>query len=100
MSRRIIAGVAVLGALTLGLTACGSSPKPTSGGGSAATELTLETNPIGDYTDNFNPFVSTSTGDTENTTGLVYEPLLQWNITKPDSYAPWLAESYTWNSTG
>jgi hypothetical protein len=37
MSRRIIAGVAVLGALSLGLTACGSSPKPTSGGGSAST---------------------------------------------------------------
>ena len=99
MSRRIIAGVAVFGALSLGLTACGSSPKPTSGG-SAATTLTLETNPIGDYTDNFNPFVSTSTGDTENTTGLVYEPLLQWNITKPNAYTPWLADSYQWNATG
>ena len=100
MSRRIIAGVALLGALSLGLTACGSSPKPTTGGGSAATELTLETNPIGDYTDNFNPFVSTSTGDSENTTGLVYEPLLQWNITKSNSYTPWLAKSFAWNATG
>jgi len=99
MSRRIIAGVAVFGALSLGLTACGSSPKPTSSG-SAATTLTLETNPIGDYTDNFNPFVSTSTGETENTSDLVYEPLLQWNITKPDSYTKWLADSYSWNSTG
>jgi peptide/nickel transport system substrate-binding protein len=99
MSRRIIAGVAVLGALSLGLTACGSSPKPTSSG-TAATTLTMETNPIGPYTDNFNPFDSTSTGDTENTTGLVYEPLLQWNITKPNSYTPWLASSFTWNSTG
>lgn len=99
MSRRIIAGVSVLGALTLGLTACGSSPKPTSAG-SAATTLTLETNPIGDYTDNFNPFVSTSTGNTENTTGLVYEPLLQWNITQANASTPWLADSYTWNSTG
>lgn len=100
MSRRIIAGVAVLGALTLGLTACGSSPKPNNSGGGASTELTLETNPVGPYTDNFNPFVSTSTGNTENTTNLVYEPLLQWNITKPDSYTPWLADSYSWNSTG
>jgi peptide/nickel transport system substrate-binding protein len=99
MSRRIIAGVAVIGALSLGLTACGSSPKPTSSG-TAKTTLTMETNPIGDYTDNFNPFVSTSTGDSENTTGLVYEPLLQWNITKPNSYTPWLADSFTWNSTG
>jgi peptide/nickel transport system substrate-binding protein len=99
MSRRIITGVAVLGALTLGLTACGSSPKPSSAS-SASTTLTLETNPIGDYTDNFNPFVSTSTGDTENTTGLVYEPLLQWNITAANSSTPWLADSYSWNSTG
>lgn len=99
MSRRIITGVAVLGALSLGLAACGSSPKPSSAG-SASTTLTLETNPIGDYTDNFNPFVSTSTGDTENTTGLTYEPLLQWNITAANSYTPWLADSYSWNSTG
>ena len=99
MSRRIIAGAAVLGALSLALTACGSSPKPSSSG-SAATTLTMETNPIGDYTDNFNPFVSTSTGNTENTTGLVYEPLLQWNITQSNSYTPWLADSYSWNSTG
>ena len=99
MSRRIIAGVAAVGALSLGLTACGSSPKPNNGG-SAATTLTLETNPVGDYTDNFNPFVSTSTGNTENTTGLVYEPLLQWNITQSNSYTPWLADSYSWNSSG
>ena len=99
MSRRIIAGAAVLGALSLALTACGSSPKPSSSG-SAATTLTMETNPIGDYTDNFNPFVSTSTGNTENTTGLVYEPLLQWNITQSNSYTPWLADSFAWNSTG
>lgn len=89
----------MLGALSLGLTACGSSPKPTSSG-TAATTLTMETNPIGDYTDNFNPFVSTSTGNTENTTGLVYEPLMQWNITQANASTPWLADSYTWNSTG
>lgn len=100
MSRRIIAGVSMLGALTLGLTACGSSPKPSSSGTSASNTLTMETNPIGNYTDNFNPFVSTSTGNSENTTGLVYEPLMQWNITKANASTPWLADSYTWNSTG
>lgn len=33
-------------------------------------------------------------------TGLIYEPLLQFNLTKPPQYYPWLATSYTWGNGG
>jgi len=96
---RAAAGAAALVALALTASACGSSPKPASAAKSSKT-LTIESAPVSPFTDNFNPFVQTSLANTVNATSLVYEPLLQWNITKADSYNPWLADSFTWNSDG
>jgi peptide/nickel transport system substrate-binding protein len=98
-SPRAAAGAAALVALALTATACGSSPKPASASKSSAT-LSIESAPVSPFTDNFNPFVQTSLANTVNATSLVYEPLLQWNITKSNSYYPWLADSYTWNADG
>jgi peptide/nickel transport system substrate-binding protein len=95
---RIVAGVALLASIALTASACGSSPKPV--GAATASTLTIESNPVSPMTDNFNPFVQTSIGNQVNATSLVYEPLLQWNITKSDSYYPWLSDSFTWNSDG
>lgn len=100
---RALAAAAAIAALALTASACGSSPKPAnSNNGSAkgATTLSIESAPVSPFTDNFNPFVQTSLANTVNATSLLYEPLLQWNITKSDSYYPWLAESFTWNSDG
>jgi peptide/nickel transport system substrate-binding protein len=104
-TRRALAAVAVLTALTFTATACGSSGGSGSGGAKASTgakgqTLVVETNPVATFTDTFNPFLQTSISNQLNATGLIYEPLLQWNITKPNAYYPWLAQSYTWNSTG
>jgi len=98
---RAIAGAAVLGALALTASACGSSPKPATNNGSAkSATLTIESAPVSPFTDNFNPFVQTSIGIQVNATGLLYEPLVQWNITKANAYVPWLADSFTWNADG
>ncbi|MBS2963852.1 ABC transporter substrate-binding protein [Actinocrinis puniceicyclus] len=99
---RALAGAAAITALALTASACGSSPKPssTNAGGAKSSTLTIESAPVSPFTDNFNPFVQTSIANQVNATSLLYEPLLQWNITKANSYYPWLADSFTWNSTG
>lgn len=93
---------ALIAALALTASACGSSPKPSTnnGSGKSSATLSIESAPVSPFTDNFNPFVQTSIANQVNATSLVYEPLLQWNITKANSYYPWLADSYTWNATG
>ena len=96
---RAAAGVAAVAALALTASACGSSPRPSSASKSSPT-LTIESNPVSPFTDNFNPFAQTSIGNQVNATTLVYEPLFQWNITKSDTYHPWLADSFSWNSDG
>ncbi|HEV2343117.1 MAG TPA: ABC transporter substrate-binding protein [Actinocrinis sp.] len=102
---RAFAGVAAIAALALTASACSSSPKPSSttgtgNNGSTSATLSIESAPVSPFTDDFNPFVQTSIANTVNATSLLYEPLLQWNITKSDSYYPWLADSFTWNSDG
>ena len=52
-------------------------------------------------TDNFNPFDSAAPIQGMGATGLVYEPLLMFNLANPsaDPY-PWLATAYTWGDGG
>jgi peptide/nickel transport system substrate-binding protein len=101
---RAVAGAALLSALAITASACSSSTKPTAatnnGAGKASATLSIESAPISPFTDNFNPFEQTSLANTTNATSLLYEPLLQWNITKPNAYVPWLADSFTWNTAG
>jgi len=99
---RALAGAAALTALALTASACSSSPKPSANGGSGSKSatLTIESNPVSPFVDNFNPFVQTSIAKQVNATSLIYEPLLQWNITKANAYTPWLADSFTWNNDG
>src|SRR5579875_3151586 len=101
---RALTAVAVAAALALAASACSSSGtksgSSTTSGSAKGQTLVVETNPVATLTDTFNPFLQTSIGNQLNATGLIYEPLLQWNITKPNSYYPWLATSYNWNSTG
>jgi hypothetical protein len=70
---RALVGAAALTALALTASACGSSPKPSSNaGGSKSATLTIESNPVSPFTDNFNPFVQTSIAKQVNSTSLIY----------------------------
>ena len=100
-SRRLVA-VAAAGLLAAGLAACGSSSPSSSGSGSssAATTLVMESSPETTITDDFNPFVSTAAPQGMGATGLIYEPLLQFDLAAPPKYYQWLATSYAWSNGG
>src|ERR1700735_2881444 len=112
-SKRAVA-LAATGLLAAGLAACSSSPaspstsssSPAAGSSSSASTsnapaLVMESSPETSITQNFNPFVGSSPINGMGATGLVYEPLLQFDLANP-SVKPydWLATSYTWSNGG
>jgi peptide/nickel transport system substrate-binding protein len=99
MNRKIAGSVAAAAVLAMGIAACGSSPK--SSGTTSGKTLTIVTTPISPMTDNFNPFVPTSTGYLTHAVNLYYAPLMVFDTQKPtDPAVPELATSYSWSSDG
>src|SRR5215469_11434809 len=89
-----------LALMTVGLAACGSS----SGSGTTTTPtgatLVMESSPETAITQAFNPFVATQAAYGMGATGLIYEPLIQFDLAAPPKYYPWLATGYTWGAGG
>jgi peptide/nickel transport system substrate-binding protein len=102
LSSRRLAAFAAAGLLAAGLGACSSTAQPGSSNGSTTSSNTLvmESSPETTITQDFNPFVSTVAPQGMGATGLIYEPLLQFNLANPPQYYPWLATSYTWGTGG
>ena len=103
-SSRLIA-VAVAGLLAAGLGACssgsGSGSTSSSGGAAGASgTLVMESSPESAITQDFNPFVPTVAPQGMGATGLIYEPLLQFDLAAPPKYYKWLATSYKWADGG
>jgi peptide/nickel transport system substrate-binding protein len=97
----LAAGAAAL--LAGGLAACSSSGS--SGGGSASSggsgkTLTMESSPETTVSQNFNPFLNQQAVYNMGATGLVYEPLIQFNLANPTQQYPWLATKYAWGPDG
>jgi peptide/nickel transport system substrate-binding protein len=92
--------------LAAGLAACSSSGSSSGSAGSstgAATTgktLVMESSPESTITQTFNPFVPTGAPWGMGATGLIYEPLIQFNLASPPKYTPWLATSYAWSNSG
>jgi peptide/nickel transport system substrate-binding protein len=111
--RRMLA-VAAVSLLAAGLGACSSnsspgSTTPTSSGTSSSTSssnsgasqtLVMESSPETSITQDFNPFVSTAAPQGMGATGLIYEPLYQFDLASPSISYPWLATSYKWGEGG
>ena len=97
-------GMALAFAACLAMAACSSNGGSggSGGGTSPASALVIEDNTSATaYTDNFNPFVTSSFVDTENTAAFVYEPLMQVNtLDSSQAPMPWLAQSFTWSNGG
>ncbi len=110
MARRLrkqrTASLVAIGVIALVATACGSSSsdnsaaKTNSSGGGASGTLVMESSPESTITQDFNPFVSTAAPQGMGATGLVYEPLIQFDLAHPPTYYPWLATGYKWSDGG
>jgi peptide/nickel transport system substrate-binding protein len=105
-SHRRLFAVGAAGLLAAGLAACSSSNSSSGSAGSstgAATTgktLVMESSPESTITQTFNPFVPTGAPWGMGATGLIYEPLIQFNLASPPKYTPWLATSYAWSNSG
>src|SRR6266849_236043 len=87
-SHRRLFAVGAAGLLAAGLAACsssGSSSSSSTTGTSNATGKTLvmESSPGSTITQAFNPFVPTQAAYGMGATGLIYEPLIQFNLVAP-----------------
>jgi len=101
--------VAGAGVLAVGLAACASGSPSSTGGSSTGTSnasgnanatLVMESSPESTITQAFNPFVATQAAYGMGATGLIYEPLIQFDLAAPPKYYPWLATSYKWSNGG
>lgn len=98
--RRGLVSLVAVAVVCGGVAACSSN----SGGGkpatSAAATLVMESSPETAITAAFNPFVATQAAYGMGATGLIYEPLIQFNLASPPKFYPWLATSYAWSNGG
>jgi peptide/nickel transport system substrate-binding protein len=58
----------------------------------------MESSPETTITQAFNPFVPTQQAYGMGATGLIYEPLIQFDLASPTVQYPWLATSYAWSN--
>ena len=101
MKQPIVKSLVLAGALTMGIAACSSSPASGPSGTAKGQPLVIVSNVGQTFARSFNPFVSTSLGNSNSTTALIYEPLLMFNIMKPSQPPiPWLATAYQWSNGG
>jgi peptide/nickel transport system substrate-binding protein len=102
-ARRLIA-IAVAVLLAAALAACSSSSSSTPSSTSSATTtgktLVMESSPETSITQAFNPFATTQAAYGMGADGLIYEPLIEFNLAAPPAYYPWLATSYAWSNGG
>src|ERR1700686_1369330 len=103
---RKVAAIAAAGLLAAGIAACSSSSSTSSGAtggstsGASQPALVMESSPENSITQDFNPFATTAPIYGMGADGLIYEPLIQFNVAKPPQYYPYLATGYTWGAGG
>jgi len=85
-----------------GVAACSSTSSGSGGksGATTGTTLVMESSPETAITQAFNPFVATQAAYGMGATGLIYEPLIQFDLAAPPKFYPWLATAYAWSDGG
>jgi peptide/nickel transport system substrate-binding protein len=83
MKLSYLKGVAAIGIIALGVSACGGSTASKKSATATGKPLVVESTPLAPMTDNFNPLSSTSTGYITNAVALYNEPLYIWNYLQP-----------------
>jgi peptide/nickel transport system substrate-binding protein len=87
----------VMTALLSSSPSAGSTTKTKSTGSS---ELTIINSPEGPFADGFNPFALSNSAYGAGATGMIYEPLMQFNMNAVGQIYPWLATSWSWVDNG
>jgi len=102
LGHRKLAAVTAAALLAAGAGACSSSSSTgaSSSNSSSSATLTMESSPESTITQAFNPFIPTQAIFGMGADGLIYEPLIQFDIAAPPKYYPWLATSYQWSNGG
>src|ERR1700728_793379 len=105
LRRRSLVSMAAVVVICGGVAACSSSSSTGTGASgssssSSSATLTMESSPETTITQAFNPFVATQAAYGMGATGLIYEPLIQFDLASPTVSYPWLATSYTWGNGG
>src|SRR6202167_1743797 len=96
MYRKIGVVLTALSCLTIGIVAA-------SGGASAAATgsvVTIEGNTGVTFTNNFNPFDSSSFAEQLSVRSLLNEPLFEFDTLKSNTQYPWLATKYSFANDG
>jgi peptide/nickel transport system substrate-binding protein len=90
-----------LATATAGLLSAGLlTALPVASSSASTPPLIMESSPENTITQDFNPFVSTAAPQGMGATGLIYEPLIQFDIAAPPKYYPWLATKFAWSNGG
>lgn len=99
LSRQGLVSLVAAATVCGGLAACSSSPSSKGTTGTAPT-LVMESSPETTITKAFNPFLATQAAYGMGATGLIYEPLIEFDLAAPPKNYPWLATSYAWGNGG
>src|SRR5579859_7392738 len=100
LGHRKLVAVSAVALLAAGAAACSSTTSPSSPSKGASPTLVMESSPESTITQAFNPFVATQAAYGMGSDGLIYEPLIQFDIAAPPKYYPWLATAYQWSNGG
>jgi peptide/nickel transport system substrate-binding protein len=99
---RGLIGLVAVAVVCSGVAACSSNSSNGGGktGATTAATLVMESSPETAITQAFNPFVATQAAYGMGATGLIYEPLIQFDLAAPPKFYPWLATAYAWSDGG
>jgi peptide/nickel transport system substrate-binding protein len=95
LTRKIIAA-ATASLLSAGLL----TVLPAASSSASSPPLIMESSPENTITQDFNPLAPTAAPYGMGATGLIYEPLIQFDLAAPPKDYPWLATKYAWSNGG
>jgi peptide/nickel transport system substrate-binding protein len=95
MYRKLGVALTALSCLTIGMVASIGAASA-----SSSSVVTLEGNTGVTFTNNFNPFDSSSFADQLSVRSLVNEPLFEFDVLKANVSYPWLATKYSFANGG
>ena len=96
LSNRKLLAAATASLLSAGLL----TVLPAASSSASSPPLIMESSPENTITQDFNPYAVTQAAYGMGATGLIYEPLIQFDLAAPPKYYPWLATSYAWSNGG